>query len=63
VAIEILRLCLLKGSEELFERSEKLFLLANQEIFVYCISPFSNKLKIVEIGRFVEWILLYKMLY
>jgi hypothetical protein len=61
MGLEILSLFLLKRSEGLFQRPEKLFLMVNQQVFVYPISPFSNMLKLVEVSRFVEWALLYKM--
>ena len=61
---EMLYLFLFKSSEELFERPEKLllfFLMMKQHGFVHPISPFSNVLKIVGVGRFVEQTLLYKV--
>jgi len=59
--LEILCLFLFKSSEELFERRQKLFVMVSQQFFCFLISPFSNMLKIVEVGRFVERTLLYKM--
>jgi len=62
--LEMLYLFLLKSREELFERPEKLlpfFLMMKQHGFVHPISPFSNRLKIVGVGRFVEQTLLYKV--
>ncbi len=47
----------------LFERPDKLFLMVHQHVFIYPISPFSNMLKIVGVGRFLEQTLLYKMWY
>jgi len=58
--LEILFLLLFKSSEGLFERPEKLFLMVNQQVFIYLASPFSNMLKIVGVGRFVERTLVYK---
>ena len=62
--LEMLYLFLFKSSEELFERPEKLlllFLMMKQHGFVHPISPFSNVLNIVGVGRFVEQTLLYKV--
>jgi hypothetical protein len=61
MGLEMLCLFLLKSSEELFERFEKLLPMVNLQVFVYAINLFSNRLKIVEDGRFIEWTLLYKM--
>ncbi len=61
---EMLYLFFFKTNEELFERPEKLFpffLMMKQHGFVHPISPFSNVLKIVGVGRFVEQTLLYKV--
>ena len=59
--LEMLCLFLLKSSEKLFKRLEKLLFMMNLQVFGYAISPFSNMPKIVEVGRFVERTLLYKM--
>jgi hypothetical protein len=61
MGLEMLCLFLLKSSEELFERFEKLLRMVNLQVFVYAINLFSNRLKIVKDGRFVEWTLLYNM--
>jgi hypothetical protein len=48
---------LFTSSEELFERPEKLlifFLVMKQHGFVHPAGPFSNRLKIAGVGRFVE---------
>jgi hypothetical protein len=37
--------------------------MVHQHVFIYPISPFSNMLKIVGVGRFLEQTLLYKMWY
>ena len=58
MGLEMLRLFLLKISEKIFERLEKLSLVVTLQVFVYTISPFSNMLKIVEMGRFVKQTLL-----
>ena len=64
--LEMLYLFSFKSSEGLFERFEKMItflLMMKQHCFVYPISLFSNLLKIVELGRFVEQTLLYKVWY
>ncbi len=61
IDLEILCAFLFKSSEALFEGLVKLFLMVNQQVFVYPISSFSNMLKFVGVGRFVERTLLYKM--
>ncbi len=61
IDLEMLCVFLFKSSEALFEGPVKLFLMVNQQVFVYCISSFSNMLKFVGVRRFVERTLLYKV--
>ena len=61
IALELLFQSLSKTSDEHFERYEKLFLMINQQIFLYYISCFSNTLNTVSNGRFIEQRILYKM--
>ena len=61
MSLEILCVFLFKSSEAFFEEPEKLFLMVNQQIFISPISLFSNMLKIVQIGHFVEQTILYKV--
>jgi hypothetical protein len=61
MSLEVLYPFLLKHSDELFERPEKLFIMMTNVFFVYPIYPFSNMLQIVGVDCFIERTLLYKM--
>ncbi len=57
MGLEILCLFLF-NSDGLFERPEKLFVVVNEQVFVYPISPFLTMLKIIGVDHFVERTLL-----
>ena len=61
IVLELLFQSLSKTSDDHFEKYEKLFLMVNQQIFLYYISCFSSMLHNVGNGRFIERRILYKM--
>ena len=61
IVLELLFQSLSKTGDDHFERYEKLFLMVNQQTFLYYINCFSSMLHTIWNGRFIERRILYKM--